>query len=364
MTETKDIIHISNFKCIDFIELQLNKITVLTGSNSSGKSSLVQSLLLLRSVVEQFHVSETNSGELLLDCNGRYRLGNIENIVRRGADDISIGNEWGHITLYPGERDKYAKCEFVFVPDAMPEWLKSPDFVYLNAERLGPHWESDLNSEAGKYSGVHGEFAANRLYNSLGDNYKVSHLRFCAGSETDNFQIQTDSWMSYVFGDVALKAEKISDKYSRIKVRQPVGYIDAPNAGFGYIYALPIILDGLSLPEGSMLIVENPEAHLHPKAQSNIGFFLGSMAAAGVRVVVETHSEHVVNGIRRGAMTHDPLGHNGMTIYFMPEHHNEFRPIKITMDADGNLSDFPVDFFDQIRQDMKEIYMLAQRNRK
>ena len=48
-----------------------------------------------------------------------------------------------------------------------------------------------------------------------------------------------------------------------------------------------------------MLIVENPEAHLHAKAQSNMGYFLARMAAAGVRVIIETHSEHIVNGIRR-----------------------------------------------------------------
>ena len=61
-----------------------------------------------------------------------------------------------------------------------------------------------------------------------------------------------------------------------------------PNTGFGFTYALPIVLDGLMAPAGSMMIVENPEAHLHPRAQSNMGYFLGRMAAAGVRIIVET----------------------------------------------------------------------------
>lgn len=91
----------------------------------------------------------------------------------------------------------------------------------------------------------------------------------------------------------------------------------ATNVGFGITYALPILVSGLTVPEGGMLLVENPEAHLHAKAQSNMGYFLARMAAAGVRVIIETHSEHIVNGIRRMIVEgKSEMSHKDMTIYF------------------------------------------------
>ena len=74
------------------------------------------------------------------------------------------------------------------------------------------------------------------------------------------------------------------------------------NMGFGVSYALPVITAGLLAPAGSLLVVENPEAHLHPAGQSRVGRFLAHLAASGVQVVAETHSDHVLNGVRLAAV--------------------------------------------------------------
>ena len=79
------------------------------------------------------------------------------------------------------------------------------------------------------------------------------------------------------------------------------------------------------------------------------------MAASGIRVVIETHSEHIVNGIRRMIIEgKTEMSHDDMTIYFFQDKNkeNEKNIIEIKMDQFGNLSDFPIDFFDQVRQDM------------
>ena len=140
----------------------------------------------------------------------------------------------------------------------------------------------------------------------------------------------------------------------QILIRERIHNIqtDSTNIGFGISYALPILVGGLLTEEENWLVVENPEAHLHAKAQSNMGYFLGMMAAAGLRVVVETHSEHIVNGIRRAALVSGRLKSEDVNIYFFK---NKSESELITMDEHGNLSDFPVDFFDQSRQDMLEI---------
>ncbi|MDE5814258.1 MAG: DUF3696 domain-containing protein [Muribaculaceae bacterium] len=353
-----DSIEIKNFKCIKDFSLQLDRITVLTGVNSSGKSSVVQALLLLKKVFDITSESPTKSS-FEIPCSSFFNVPNFDSVVRIGADFVEISGGPVSFEVIPEDRETVAVRRMIKEGEHIPGWLSSKDFVYLYAERMGPRWESDLIDNTDKYSGINGKYSASRLYEAM-NTPKVEGDRLCPESSTDNYQIQVDKWMTYIFGDVSLKAERLSDKYAQIKVRQPMGWFAASSVGFGYVYALPIVLDGLRIPSGSMMIVENPEAHLHPKAQSNMGYFLGTLAAAGVRVVVETHSEHVVNGIRRAAVSGIGLNPDEMKIYFFGEKTSDLKPLLITMDDEGELSDFPEDFFDQVRQDMKEIWRLIQ----
>src|SRR5438046_1441121 len=70
------------------------------------------------------------------------------------------------------------------------------------------------------------------------------------------------------------------------------------NVGFGITYALPIVVSILSARPGSLVIIENPEAHLHPRGQVRMGELLSLASTAGIQVLIETHSDHVLNGIR------------------------------------------------------------------
>lgn len=67
---------------------------------------------------------------------------------------------------------------------------------------------------------------------------------------------------------------------------------------FGHSYVLPVILAVLTAPAGSLILVENPESHLHPGAQLRMGEFLSLAAASGIQIIIETHSDHLMNGIR------------------------------------------------------------------
>ena len=62
-------------------------------------------------------------------------------------------------------------------------------------------------------------------------------------------------------------------------------------------------------------MVENPEAHLHPSAQAAMGEFLAISAASGIQVILETHSDHVLNGIRR-AVKKGLITHHDVAIHF------------------------------------------------
>jgi predicted ATPase len=151
---------------------------------------------------------------------------------------------------------------------------------------------------------------------------------------------------------------------AQIKVRGSSSKSDmlATNIGFGVSYALPIIVNGLIAKKDSLFIVENPEAHLHPKGQSNIGYFLGKVADAGVKVIIETHSEHVVNGVRRALLSSKIIKPSDANIYFFNgfDEQQQLQVNLIEVESDGSLSKFPKDFFDQVNQDLGEIFKLTQ----
>jgi len=87
------------------------------------------------------------------------------------------------------------------------------------------------------------------------------------------------------------------------------------NVGFGYSYLLPIVVSGLIAEPGDILIVENPEAHLVPSAQSRIANFLARVSRTGVQVFIESHSEHILNGLRI-AVKEKLFGHEETNIIF------------------------------------------------
>lgn len=367
-----DKLRLRGFKCFGDKELLLNSITVLTGNNGSGKSSVIQALLLVREAVEKCDLINgerliAGKKEIALNDYRCLRLGNYDEICHNNdADGICISINGVDFRI---EQDEETGVSFITVDMQskdmgwLPDYLTRTEFYYLNAERIGPRRESEVRPMLYLQSGDCGEWAGNVLLETSRTFPKVDAKRLMEKDDTVNFNIQVDRWMSYIFSEISIKTQPLTELVCQIKLRGAKVTTNTPNTGFGYTYALPIVIDGLLARQGSLLIVENPEAHLHPRAQSNIGFFLGKMAAAGVQIVIETHSEHVVNGIRRAALSGFGLNPEDVNIYFFANDKDGCRCSLIGIDEEGNLSDFPVDFFDQVRQDMLQIIRLATERR-
>ena len=139
------------------------------------------------------------------------------------------------------------------------------------------------------------------------------------------------------------------------------------NVGFGISYVLPVLATLLTARPTDIIIIENPEAHIHPKGQSKIGELIARAAAYGVQVFVETHSDHVINGIRVAVRDgilnpedvniafferrpHQVLGTDG-EIY--TEIYSEINPISV--DNNGMLSDYPKGFLDEWDNQLEEL---------
>ncbi len=126
--------------------------------------------------------------------------------------------------------------------------------------------------------------------------------------------------------------------------------------GFGITYTLPIVISLLSAKPGHLVLLENPEAHLHPRAQSKIGELIARTAASGVQVIFETHSDHVLNGVRM-AVKDKRLGADDASILFFDRVAGSLRArvTPLQMDADGRIDQWPVGFFDEFEKSIERL---------
>lgn len=118
------------------------------------------------------------------------------------------------------------------------------------------------------------------------------------------------------------------------------------HVGFGLSYSLPVIVALLSLPKNGLVILENPAAHLHPRGQTLMGQLMAQVAAAGTQVIVETHSDHVLNGIRL-AIRDKILSPEKTALHYFSRNGYEIEIESPTIDAEGKIDAWPEGFFDE-----------------
>ena len=360
-------IRLENFKRFRDLTLKSEALTVLTGANGAGKTSVLHSLLLARQMARQPDRSH-------VELNGvdTLELGGAEDVIHREASEdlaaVEVLDSQGKNRRWSfratGSDDaRTLNAIVVDRPDDYPRALAgpAPQFCYLCAERLGPR--DVLGASAADVAeldvGSRGEFVAQVLA-SFGRS-RVSGGRIESSStETQLTSLlhQTESWMAKIVRPTQIDAEWFPNtSITRLRFKTPglrTEWTRAPNAGFGISYALPIVVAALRAEVGGLLLVENPEAHLHPAGQSMIGGFLAQVAADGVQVFLETHSDHVLNGIRVAvADGKAALPPNQTVVHFFRAEDNE-GPILQSMELNrtGQLSAWPAGFFDQAQVDL------------
>ena len=348
-------LHIQNFKCFEKTEIPINQLTVLAGGNGNGKSSVIQVLLLLRRTLEK----KLENVEL----NGVYclNLGNSANLLFSESEiylDLIEGKKQLKVKY-----DTHIGNELYITPTILEDTYKdnslcTDEFYYLNAERVGPRISQPLNALIFPNTGFQGEYTA-QVIKEL-DNFIVDEERiFTKKNYGIKFFQRVNAWLAYILEGTTIEAH-IDEKThtARIEVTNTFGKATFPtNTGFGISYALPIIVTCLLAEKDRFVIIENPEAHLHPAAQSKIGYFLAKMANAGLRIVVETHSDHIINGIQL-AVAKKEIESSSITINYFDKREQQPEVHPISMNEKGELDKWPKGFFDQTQIDFAELIKL------
>lgn len=294
------IFTIKNFKCFRNEAIPLKDLTVLVGSNGMGKSTVLQAILLARQCIE-------TKGERIL-LNGPYALalGSFSSVISHTANgdislDISNDNKqelYSVVLKGTNETETYSLTKEELYKLEEMEGLLSPTFYFLSAERTGPRISQNLIDMYYPSCGVYGEYTAQILANQY---YKIKPERKHSSCDSLFLKDQINAWLNYILPGNEVTAEsttRLQKAQVFLKNKISDSFVESTNLGFGISYCLPIILTGLIAEPNSYFIIENPEAHLHPAAQTSIGYFLAYLSSIGLRIIIETHSDHVLDGIQ------------------------------------------------------------------
>lgn len=395
-------ISLSNFKCFEHIEIPLGQLTLLTGHNAAGKSSCIQGILFL---AQYFRSNYSNN---IANLNGPLtKLGTVRELIneKRDSNDITIGAE---LRENIGDTEALAKYSFQFKhenkevdnlltaynlneydTDVTPNTIKKTielaskltflelydneenfsnlkelvelirNTIYISTEREAMEDvfpTITLSDSIHADVGTDGRFAS-WWFDQCSDE-KIDVDRLHPDESANTLRRQLNAWASSIFPDVQANTQRI-EKTNLIKLELRISKFQdwkrPSNIGYGISYIFPILVAGLLAKRGQLLIVDSPEAHLHPAGQSKLGKFLATIAKTGTQVIVETHSDHFLNGVRV-AVKDGVIESNQIQIHFFEnrkvDDQYENKITAINLNKHGKLSGWPDGFFDQSEKDL------------
>ena len=384
------LLELKHFKCFELLKLPLGNLTVLSGTNASGKSSILQALALLHQTMRDHEWSDH------VALNGSdVQLGTVSDVVDQahgrgrfevGLSDNNVRCNWS----FTGERrDMSARLERVEVGDETVEILQrlgdplryllpvsnstDPEvrltatiraLAYITAERIGPRETYPLVEERNRVLsawshdvGTRGEYAVSALFN--GSDEQVSeHLRI-KDDAAPTLAHQVEARMDAFFPGCRISVSQVENANAvvlGIRTSENTGFLRPVHSGFGITQILPIVVAVLSahgsLHDNPLILIENPEVHLHPSGQALMGQFLAEAAHAGVQIIAETHSDHVLNGVRRAVKSGQAQADEVAIHFFQDRFRNESQVLSPMLDPSGNIDVWPDGFFDQFDKDL------------
>lgn len=363
---------LKNFKAFSELELPFGSLTLLSGLNGSGKSSVLQSLGLLR---QSYDSEDLTRGEL--DLNGPLvSIGTGRDVLYQSFVDPEIGI-WCEFAI-PGDVETLewkARAEVdadVLLCDQFAREqhfdrhsLFGRGFQFLRADRITPSVTFPMSQHTVVHDrslGPRGEYTAHFLLKFGAELVVAPSLRVSIDDAGVSLLAQVNAWMQHFSPGVRVEpvgvpmTDLVRLAYSFRGEKASYGDPLRPtNVGFGLTHVLPILAGCLAAEPGTLVVVENPEAQLHPLGQAAMGRLLALTAALGVQVIVETHSDHVLNGIRL-AVKQGHLEPSRTLLHFFSRQPGEAGTYETpTIAPDGRLSYWPSGFFDQWERSLDQL---------
>ncbi len=146
----------------------------------------------------------------------------------------------------------------------------------------------------------------------------------------------------------------------KIQTKGSQGWVDLPDVGFGVSQVLPVLVQCFYAAPGSIILMEQPEIHLHPKAQSALADVMIDVINSrengsdrNIQLVIETHSEHFLRRLQR-RIAEDAIAQEKVSAYFANIDKTPARLEPLQIDIFGNILNWPENFFGDEMEDIIE----------
>ena len=425
-------IAVSGYKSLaEECSIEIAPLTILSGANSSGKSSIMQPLLLMKQTLESTYDAgslKLNGANVRLTSTDQIFTKNIDKLYRPNdsftialdlgkqkkiknifkkrnkikgiqvyssickQEDISIilSSDMTHEsilnTLPKDIREQYNNIYSIFGGEQNKLWVGNyRGFLYIDIVSLllpNSNMASPTNSLRLIYLlrsfGIDGlclsmETQIRQLIHVPGlrgnpeRNYPVSSV---SGEFTGTFENYVASIIHHwkISKDKRLKllsealqtlgltwkvdTRQIDDTQVEVRVgrlknkgnSQSTDMVSIADVGFGLSQTLPVVVALLVAEPEQLVYLEQPEIHLHPRAQANLAQLLVDAANRGVRVVVETHSELLIRRVQ-SLIAEDKIEAEKVKLHWFSQDDNGFTKVTTAeLDDTGAFGDWPEDF--------------------
>ncbi|EEJ0727345.1 AAA family ATPase, partial [Salmonella enterica] len=230
-----------------------------------------------------------------------------------------------------------------------------PELLYLNANRLGAQ---EMVPFSERRVGGAGEY----LFSTFD---KMKHLPvpdyLVKASESTTLAYQVSYWLKLITGTTSeLVTEKVGDQVKvAFTLKELEGSVSPLNLGAGMSYIAKVLIICLMAKKGDLILLENPEIQLHPKAQAHLAIFLAFIASKGIQIIVETHCEHLINKLAY-LVYEDEISTENVVLHYKPEVDENFISLRINengkfTDLNGEVTGFPLGFFDATLDDLMQM---------
>lgn len=346
-------VHIRGFKCFDDEKIDFSNLTVLTGPNSSGKSSLIQAILI--------NLNHTN----FLDQEVRMyldSLGDFIDLKNKNLNPdkfiIDIALRDNRILNYERGASSFKFNNLFGVSGLATEYENNIYSWYLSANRQAIDATSqEVNPVEGAYCGINAKYIANYYYFHK-EREIVTKLRHPSAT-ANTLEAQVNYWLSYICDtELLLNVDKLASTLYSAYYKINNQEYKPRNLGAGVSYLVAILTKALLIRDDvqEVFIIENPEIHLHPKSQARLAEFFAFVARTGRQIIIETHSEHLINKLCY-CVFNKQIEPSQVVIQYRNQ--EKFEKIEILsngkLNNENNEENFPSGFFDATLDDLFKI---------
>jgi len=222
---------------------------------------------------------------------------------------------------------------------------------YLGPMRYAPLRTYQFTGERRNRIGMHGENVAGILAMDWANRSRTK----------ESIAKKVENWLSEAGIASALKVSPISDRHYEVRISHPVtGETEnIADVGYGNSQVIPVLVGGFIADKDSVFLVEEPEIHLHPKAQAELGTFFAGLRKSRVQTIIETHSEHLVVRLQQHVAAQH-ISPEDVAVYYLSSSASDGKTAtRLRLDENGKFVDeWPDGFFPERLEEAKRLSMI------